>query len=91
MTKTSTVTPRSCTALWTIKRDEYEFNALKIAETGNGPWLHTSKTDSNKYRDNFYDGQRLTNNNEDDKFYLNYNSDWADRTWRNGEGFDFQV
>lgn len=76
----------TCKALWKVKDSTgFTYEALKIEETGNGPYM--IQEHSTRNRDNFYSGERIAR--ADDKYYLNWDSDYADRTWRNGEGFDF--
>lgn len=81
-------TALKCKALFQVTDSTgFTYNMLQIEEAKNGPILRSSS--DSKYRDNFYNGQRVTN--ADDKYYLNWHSDWSDRTWRNGLGYDFQV
>lgn len=75
-----------CEAVWTVTDDTgFSYEAMKIDEDDNGPYILEKHATRN--RDNFYSGERIPR--ADDKYYLNWNSDWSDRTWRNGEGFDF--
>ena len=77
-----------CEAKWTITDETgFSYVAMKIDENDNGPYI--LEKHSTRIRDNFYRGERITR--ADDKYYLNWDSDYADRTWRNGEGFDYQV
>lgn len=79
-------TALTCKALFKVTDESgYSYEMLKIEESQNGPILRGSS--DSKYRDNYYSGERITN--ADDKYYLNWNSDWSDRTWRNGLGYDF--
>lgn len=83
----------NCEALFTVTDENgYAFEALKIDEQQNGPFILSKDADDPnrlKYRDNFYSGERIED--ADDKFYLNWNTDYSDRTWRNGEGGDFTL
>lgn len=78
----------NCDAVWTATDDVgYSYKMLEVtSEEDNGPYHYAS--DDDKYRDNYYSGSR---SNTDDKYYLNYNLEEADLTWKNGENSDFSV